>query len=471
LRRRIISTLLLAGSWALLNTCTYDSDYTTKVNIDLKEIKERGKLVAITKFNSIDYFVYNGQPMGFQFELLQRFSEYSGIKIELIASNNLDEITSKLLEGSCDLVAVNIPVTSESSKHLAFTEPLMQSKQVLIQRKPESIINLIDTSYNEQLVKSPLDLAGKTVVVQRNSAYVKRLKNIADEIGKDIDIVEVPEDEEQLIQFVAGGEIEYTVCDERVAQVNQNYYPQIDVNTVLSFSQDLSWAVRKNSKGLLNELNTWLKKYKYTQQYAVLYNKYFQNQWSAQMVLSNYFVLKTGRISAYDEDIKKFSEELQWDWRLLASLIKQESNFLPTAKSWAGAYGLMQILPSTAKQYGVDSIQSPHVNLAVGVKFLKWLDSRFSKIIPNRVERLKFVLAAYNVGIGHVIDAQLLAKKYNKNMYKWDEVKEFLLNKSDPKYYNDPVVKFGYCDGRQPTDYVNSILARYQHYKNIVTID
>jgi len=465
------TTALFIGLWLVLTTCVFDSNVSKEVHADWKEIKKRGKLVAVTNFNTIDYFIYNGQPMGFQFELLQRYAEYSGMQLEIVACNDMNEITSKLLEGSCDLIAVNLPVTSDNESSFAFTEPLMQSKQVLVQRKPNNMLNLSDTSYNDHFVRNPLDLAEKTVIVQRNTAYVQRLKNISNEIGKKIEIIEVPEDEEQLIQFVAGGEIDYTVCDERIAQVNQTYYPQIDISTVLSFPQNLSWAVRKDSKVLLNEINTWLKQFKTNRQYAVLYNKYYQNQWSAQMVNSNYFVLNSGRISPYDDEIKRYSEELHWDWRLLASLIKQESDFNPGIKSWAGAYGLMQIMPATSHLFGVDSARSPQSNIAVGVKLLKWLDKRFYTIVPDRVERLKFVLASYNVGIGHVIDAQLLAKKYNKNMQKWDDVKIFLLNKSKPRYYKDPVVKFGYCNGLQPYNYVSEVLSRFQHYKNLTTLE
>jgi membrane-bound lytic murein transglycosylase F len=189
------------------------------------------------------------------------------------------------------------------------------------------------------------------------------------------------------------------------------------------------------------------------------------------MVNSNYFVLNSGKISPYDEEIKRYSEQLHWDWRLLASLIKQESNFNPGIKSWAGAYGLMQIMPSTAQLFGFDSARSPQTNIAIGVKLLKWLDKRFYYIVPDKVERLKFVLAAYNVGIGHVIDAQLLAQKYHKNMQKWDDVKIFLLNKSKPRYYKDPVVRFGYCNGVQPCNYVTEVLSRFQHYKNLTELE
>lgn len=455
----------------MLTTCIRDSKVNTHVNMDIKEIRERGKLVAITNFNTTDYFIYSGQPMGFEFELLQRFAEYSGLQLEIIVSNDMADLTSKLLNGQCDIIAVAMPVTSNNSKFLSFAEPLMQSRQVLVQRKPDNWKQLTANEIANQLIKSPIELSKKTIVVQRGTAYAQRLRNIANETGNKIEIIEVPEDEEQIIQFVAGGEVDFTVCDERIAQVNQRSYPQIDASCVVSFPQNLSWAVRKNSGKLLQELNTWLKQYKRSQQYALLYAKYYQNQWTAQMVNSDYFVLNSGRLSPYDDYIKCYSDQLHWDWRLLASLIYQESNFNPAVQSYAGAYGLMQITPATAIRFGINNVHSaaPNTNMAVGVMLLNWLDKKMQLYVTDPNERIKFVLAAYNIGLGHIFDAQLLAKKYGKNMDKWDEVKEFLLNKSFPKYYNDPLVKFGYCGGVQTVNYVADVLSRFKHYKNITS--
>lgn len=464
----IVSFVL--GVLILFSTCN-SSDNKIIVKRDFKDIRNRGKIVAVTNFNTIDYFIFNGRPMGFQFELLQRFAEYTGMQLEIVASNDNEDLTEKLLDGSCDIVAVGMPVTSDVSKQVTFTEPLMQSRQVLVQRKPDNWRDLDQSDINKCLIISPLDLAGKTIVVQRGTAYAQRLKNISNEIGQEIDIVQVPEHEEQLIQFVAGNEIEYTICDERIALVNQKYYPQLDVSTVISFPQNLSWVVRENSPELLNELNKFLVREKQNSHIAIIGNKYYQNQWSATMVSSEYFVLNTGRISPFDDEIRKYSEELNWDWRLLAALIYQESNFNPSVKSYAGAYGLMQILPATAQRFGVDSIQAtlPKTNISVGVKLLKWLDLKFVPIIKDENERIKFVLAAYNTGIGHVIDAQLLTSKYGKDMTKWNDVREFLLNKSQPKYYNDSIVKFGYCNGMQTYLYVSDILSLFKHYKNITS--
>ena len=457
----------------VFNTCTDQTQYNQGIHTDFEQIKKRGKLIAVTNFNSTDYFIYKGSPMGFQFELLKRFAEQSDLQLELIACNDIDDVTSKLLTGKCDVIAISIPVTSAQGKYVSFTEPLMQSKQVLVQKKPDGWEKLSANEISDQLISTQLELARKTIVVQKGTAYAQRIKNISQEIGQPIDIVQVPEDPEQLIQFVAGGEINYTICDERVARVNQKYYPQLDISMVVSFPQNLSWAVRRGSEDLLVALDAFIKREKANTSMAILHNKYYKNEWANAMVNSDYYTMNSGRISPYDDDIRKLSDELQWDWRLLAALIYNESSFKPSSKSHRGAYGLMQIMPSTAEWLGSDSTRSkiPATNMRLGVKLLKWLDKRFQTSVPDKDERAKFVLAAYNIGIGHILDAQNLTEKYHKDKSDWEEVREFLINKSQVKYYSDPIVKFGYCSGKETYSYVNEVINSYQHYKNIASLN
>ncbi len=201
----------------------------------------------------------------------------------------------------------------------------------------------------------------------------------------------------------------------------------------------------------------------------MIYNKYFRNQHTVNMVSSDYYVLGSGKISRYDEVVKRESERIGWDWRLVSSLIYQESRFNPQAVSWAGAFGLMQLMPATAGRFGVSRNTSPESHIRAGVSFIKWLDKRFEGVIPDSIERTKFVLAAYNVGKGHVDDARRLTEKYGDNPDIWeDNVEKWLLNKSQPKYYRDPVVKHGYARGIETTNYVRQVTDRYEHYKNIV---
>ena len=159
---------------------------------------------------------------------------------------------------------------------------------------------------------------------------------------------------------------------------------------------------------------------------------------------------------------------MEWDWRLLASQAYQESRFNPAARSWAGATGLLQLMPRTAQQFGVTNPLDPEDNLRGGVRFLQWLKDYWAKRIPDEGERLKFVLASYNTGQGHVEDAQRLAEKHGGDPQRWEDVSYWLLQKSKQQFSNDPVVKFGFCRGIEPVTYVSLIMDRFDHYRQFV---
>ncbi|HHT99725.1 transglycosylase SLT domain-containing protein [Xiashengella succiniciproducens] len=437
---------------------------------DLEEILTAGKIRVVTNYNSTNYFVYKGQPMGYQFELLQEFATFIGVKLEVTVNNDLQTNFEALQNGLIDIIASNLPVMRESEDYIAYTAPHSFSRQVLVQQAYSSDQKGSNNIQYNTLIRNQLDLAGKSIYVQKGSAYVQRLRNLANEIGDSIHIVEIPDYEvEQLVELVAAGEIPYTVCDENLAIVNLNFYPNLDVETPVSFPQKQAWAVNKNAPELLNAINNWMVSFTQTPRYQRIYQKYFLNKRSIHLVDAGFHSIKGGQVSVYDELIKEESQRFDMDWRLIASIIYQESRFIPDAESWAGALGLMQLMPETAERFGVQSITSPRDNIRGGMQLLQWLDERLALRVEDSNERLKFVLAAYNVGIGHVLDAMKLAEKYGMNPTIWnDNVDFFLLHKSDPKYYNDPVVEFGYCRGEEPYQYVREILERYDHYKNVM---
>ena len=319
-------------------------------SIDLDAIRKRGKLIAITDFNSIDYFIYKGEPMGFNYELLKSFSDFVGIDLEIIAENNIERAVGMVQSGEADLLAVGLTEASQEKKDIVFTSPVDETRQVLVQRKPRNWRKLSEYSIDKMLIKSQKELAKKIVYVQEKSSNSARLAEVENEIGEKVEIIRVPYEPEKLIQHVASGAIDYTVCDENVAIVNATYYPGLDVNTPVSPFQDLAWGVRReNSEMLLGELNRWLSIYRNTTSYSLLHAKYFRNSRSSIIVKSDYYSLNTGRVSRYDDLIREFSSNIDWDWRLLASLICQESQFKPDVTSVAGAYGLMQIMPGTGE--------------------------------------------------------------------------------------------------------------------------
>jgi membrane-bound lytic murein transglycosylase F len=473
--RKVYSSLILLLILVLTGACNSGGqkkggkEAAQKVP-DLEEILTAGKIRVVTNYNSTNYFVYKGQPMGYQFELLQEFATFIGVKLEVTVNNDLQTNFEALQNGLIDIIASNLPVMRESEDYIAYTAPHSFSRQVLVQQAYSSDQKGSNNIQYNTLIRNQLDLAGKSIYVQKGSAYVQRLRNLANEIGDSIHIVEIPDYEvEQLVELVAAGEIPYTVCDENLAIVNLNFYPNLDVETPVSFPQKQAWAVNKNAPELLNAINNWMVSFTQTPRYQRIYQKYFLNKRSIHLVDAGFHSIKGGQVSVYDELIKEESQRFDMDWRLIASIIYQESRFIPDAESWAGALGLMQLMPETAERFGVQSITSPRDNIRGGMQLLQWLDERLALRVEDSNERLKFVLAAYNVGIGHVLDAMKLAEKYGMNPTIWnDNVDFFLLHKSDPKYYNDPVVEFGYCRGEEPYQYVREILERYDHYKNVM---
>jgi membrane-bound lytic murein transglycosylase MltF len=190
---------------------------------------------------------------------------------------------------------------------------------------------------------------------------------------------------------------------------------------------------------------------------------------SGTIVRSDYYASNAGKISQYDDMIMRFSKSIKWDWRLLASLIYQESRFEADVISQAGAYGLMQIMPVTGRHFGIDVTTSPENNLKVGILFIKGLNSFFDSKIYNEDERLNFILAAYNAGPGHVLDAMKLAEKNGMDSHKWNgNVAFWLLKMADPLYYKDKVVKNGYFRGVESVKFVSEVRDRFAQYKNII---
>ncbi len=411
LSRHFLGLFITLSSMAALLSCSQGSRFRDVDSLvkpqpmtNLERIREKGNLRVVTEYNSISYFIYRGQPLGFQYEMLQALANHLGLELQVSVSNDLEKNFRDLEERNVDLIAMNLTVTSERKKQVDFTVPLLQTRQVLVQRKPQRWEDMNQKQLKTNVIWNQLDLAGKTVYVQTGSVYATRLRSLSDEIGGGIDIREVQFDSEQLVQRVALGEIDYTICDENVGLVNALYFPQLDVGTAISFPQNVAWAVHHDSDSLRAEINKWLTEYKQDSKYAVLYNKYFKNRHAYRSIHSEYYTLGSGKISGYDDIIRKESERIGWDWRLLASVIYQESRFNPQAESWAGAYGLMQLMPVTAKNYGITRNSPPADQIRAGVSFIKWLDDRFIDEISDKNERIKFILASYNIGYGHIED-------------------------------------------------------------------
>lgn len=229
----------------------------------------------------------------------------------------------------------------------------------------------------------------------------------------------------------------------------------------LEMEKGMPWMTRAESPLLNKALNEW---------WDVERNSRLSQSVQVTRVWANRsFTMKDRRrgvISDYDELFVRYSKTAGWDWRLLAAQCYQESGFDPKATSWAGAKGLMQLMPSTASQLGVqgNDIFSPEFNIAAACRYIRLLDSSF-KDIADPTERLHFVLAAYNGGALHVRDAMTLARLDGHNEHVWQQVSPYILRLADPLFYRKPEVKHGYMRGSETEQYVRSVIQRWNDYR------
>lgn len=438
---------------------------------DLEQIRASGVLKAITIYSPTGYFLYRGKTMGFEYDLLKRFTDKIGVDLEIVVAKNVDSLIPMLLRGEGDIIATGYTITSERKKWIAFTEPYLNTHQVLIQRKPDNWRKMGIDRIKRSLITNVVELIGDTVSVKKETAFYDRLVSLSKELGDTIYINILPGNltVEETMEMVNDKKIKYTIADYNIAQINQSYLPDLYIDTPVSLDQRIAWAVRKNSPELLKILNEYLEKFKKTTTYHVIYNTYFKNRTGFKRRRSSpYFTETTGKISKYSEIVKKYSKQYGFDWRLIKSMIYQESRFQNHNSSWAGASGLLQIMPATAKSLGIKDVTDPEQNIKGGLKYLKILFNRWESI-PDSIQQLKFALASYNCGYGHVVDAQSLTRIHHKDSLRWDHgVDEFILKLSKPEFYNNPVVKYGYVRGSEPYKYVEQIFKRYETYKNFV---
>ena len=451
-----------------------------QVQHDLAQIQARDTLVAIMEYNSTSYFLYRGEPMGYEYELLQEFAEDQGVALKVALAKTPDAALDMLNRGLGDVAAARIFPRDEWQGKVAYTQPLHRTDMVVVQRGspggaeptravqrvlPDSVVVPVKP------VQQPAQLAGKQVHVREQTMASERLIELSDSLTGDIQVVEVDPavSNEALIRQVAQGKVDYTLASADVAKLSSEYYANVAIRPVIGPPAGVVWAVRRNAPALLQALNQWIAAEQGGDTFKEMYTKYFEDrQGYRERVQSRYLTSETGQLSEYDGVMKRHAQQLGWDWRLLASQAYQESRFDPRAESWAGAQGLLQLMPKTARSFGVRDSWDPEQNVAGAVRFLRDLERIWTPKIPDPAERLKFILAAYNTGTGHVEDAQRLAEKNGGNPALWKDVSFWLLQKSKRQVYTDPVVKHGFSRGLEPVTYVDRVLDRFEHYKQFV---
>ncbi len=431
----------------------------------IHRIRERGYLIALTDQNTLNYFIYRGEPMGYQLTLLESFAQNLRVPLKIIATRDISKLEYYLSNNAADIIAMNLPITPDGKKKVHFSNAFGETRLVLVQQKDrgnhqKDIVN----------VKSLNDFPADTVYVSRNSFLNSLYHLFFRATGRRAKLKEVTGmNQEDLIRNVSNGLIRFALCQENIAMVMKRFYRNIDISVIAVPHFSYGWGVTHASDSLKIDIDNWLKEYKSSGKLKQVYLNYFNNQRIAGFFQSDYFSVTGGHLSPFDDIIREQSKLINWDWRLIASLIYEESNFRVGQISSRNASGLMQLMPETALKFGIDSLATPARQIAGGVKYLRYLDKQLPEDILDPRERVYFVLASYNVGIGRVMAAREKAEKYGKNKNKWNRHVDYYLlrrSKKDPQLKSDSLEVF-------PVDYktegfVDDIVTRFYHYRNLI---
>ena len=421
---------------------------------DLSGLKERRRLRMITRNNPMTYFIFRGLQVGFEYELMKKFASQHDLRLEIVIPDSHAELLSYLNEGKGDIVASAMTITEERQEQAAFTRPYNEVSEMVVVRADDNSINSLQ------------DLVGRPIHVRASSSFYTTLMALRDSI-EGIEIALVPDDveTEEILVGVEEGIYDITMCDSNLLDVERAYGRQLKAALNIK-PTTLGWAIRKDNSELLAALNEYIRKEKGGLFFNMMKKRYFENTRTIAKAKDSMRVGLSGQLSPYDDLTKKYASQYGLDWRLITAQMYQESKFDPKAVSWVGAQGLMQVMPSTGEQLGFIDLHEPSVGIHAGVKYMYQLINRFDHKLPME-ERLRFALASYNVGYGHVLDARRLAREMRWDSNRWfGNVEKAMRLLSQPEYYER--ARYGFCRGGQPVHYVENIQRFYDAYVEVL---
>jgi len=415
----------------------------------LEKVKKSGEITVLTRNNAHCYYTYRDNPMGFEYDLAKAFSDHLGVKLKVITPA-WEELIEALNSGRGDFIAASLTITPSREQLADFSDEYLTIQQQAIVHASNYRIRELE------------DLEGETIYVRRATSYEERLDELkAEGLGIKVELHEDTPTEE-LIRMVAEKEIEVAIADSNIALLNRRYYPDVRIPFPIEEPESLGWAVRKGETALQNEIIKFFKKIRKDGTFAKTYERYYANVEIFDYVdLKRYHRRLKTRLPRYEKIIKKASKTFGFDWRLIAAVVYQESHFNPRARSFTGVRGMMQLTMETAKEMGIRNRLDPQQSIMGGVKYLRKLYERYDG--TKDPDRVLISLASYNVGHGHILDAQKIARQRNRDPNSWSSLEEILPLLRYPRYYKK--TKNGYCRGTEAVRYVNRILTYYDILK------
>lgn len=438
---------------------------TEPVERDYAEIKHTGILRVITSYSSSTYFLHRGIQAGFEYELIKNFAKENDLALEVIIIGEEENPYDLLNSGAGDVIAASYTITAERKKVVNFTRPYNMVDQIVV----------VSDELGVQ-PKSISELSGIPITVRRNSSYYVKLMELKEQgFDLSINIVAADMDTEAVLFQVANGQYSATIADDNFFKASNKYMDGLVEGPTIAENDTIAWAIRKNAPDLQNQLNKYLyKHFRFNEEGVpkrstflnVLRKKYFEGS----DPIEDYFtpdveMQKFGGISPYDSLLQVVAAEFDLDWVMLTSIAAQESKFNPNSESWAGAVGIMQVLPRFS-EVSLQGLYDPETNIREGARILKEQMEHYAYM--DSVSQWKFALAAYNAGQGHLADARRLAIDHNDNPNDWESVSKALLRLMQRKYYQN--ARYGFCRGIETVRYVNEITNRMNTYEAILAL-
>jgi membrane-bound lytic murein transglycosylase F len=431
------------------------SDIPDRYTGDLDQIKQRGVLRVLTRNNPSTYFVYRGHVMGFEYDLAREFARRHGLHAQFIVVPTRAGLITWLVQGRGDIVAAGMTATEfRTDIGAQFSRPYAFISEIVVARPGDSTL------------VAPSDLSGRTIVVRRGSSYWQTAVGLQ-ERGIDVQLVAASEalETEDIIDGVASGEHDLTIADSNILDIELTWREDIIGAFSLGDSIGHAWAMRETDAQLKAAVDAFFSAEYRGEFYNITRRKYFNPSMRVRRHATSRAAL-TGVLSPYDELFRNYANRYQVDWLLVAAQSYQESRFDPDVVSFAGAVGLMQVMPGTGRELGFESLHEPEQGVHAGVMYLYRLYNRLDEI-PDDEDRLWFSLAAYNAGLGHVNDARRLAVELGRDPDVWfGEVAEVMPLLQKREYYSR--ARHGYCRCTEPVDYVARIRDRYRAYSDAI---
>ena len=425
-------------------------DYTD----DLAGMKERGRLRMITRNNPLTYFIHRGRQVGFEYELMKEFAARHDMRLDIVIPESHADLLDYLNEGKGDLVAAAMTITGPRQELADFSRPYNEVDELVVVRADQDSIASLG------------DLAGRTVHVRPSSSFYTTLLALQDSVGLEIAAVSDTLETEEILAGVEEGLYDITLCDSNLLDVEIAYGRRLKAAFSIKPTV-LGWAVRKGNPELRAALDEYVREEKGGLFFNMMKKRYFKNKRTIAKAKDSLRVDLSGRLSPYDDLVKKYARRYGQDWRLITAQMYQESRFDPQATSWVGALGLMQIMPETGRELGVADLRDPEQNIHAGVKYMNQLLRRFDPAIPMG-QRVRLALASYNVGYGHVLDARQLAREKGWDPDRWfGHVERAMKLLAKPAYYKR--ARYGFCRGGQPVHYVGNVQSMYDAYVEMLT--